>query len=499
MSWALVYSRALAGMSAPLVEVEAHLANGLPAFNIVGLPDTEVKESRDRVRAAIIQSGFDFPARKITVNLAPADLPKESGRFDLPIAIGILAASGQIPAEALKNYELAGELGLSGQIRAVRGVIAMAWAAQKAQRAFILPVANSQQAALLHEATLYGARNLAEVAAHLNQIELIQPITSDNTTPSTHCSVDYPDMADIRGQQTARLALEIAASGGHSLLMSGPPGTGKSMLAQRLPGILPPLTNHELMSVWSLQSLLTSTQQQFSHQRPFRTPHHTASAVALVGGGADPRPGEISLAHHGVLFLDELPEFDRKALEILREPLENGEIHISRAARQVTYPAKFQLIAAMNPCPCGYLGHPKIACRCTVDAIARYRHKISGPLLDRIDLIIEVPSLSSEELFATTSGENSADIQKRVLSARQRQYERQGKINAHLDNKELDQFAHIHQDAKMVLTQILEKLSLSARSFHRLLRIARTLADMAGDQQVDTNHILRAVSFRRAL
>lgn len=499
MSWALVYSRALAGMSAPLVEVEAHLSNGLPAFNIVGLPDTEVKESRDRVRAAIVQSGFEFPAKKITVNLAPADLPKESGRFDLPIAIGILAASGQIPAELLKNYELAGELGLSGQIRAVRGVIAMAWAAQQAQRAFILPATNRQQAALLHEATLYSATNLAEVAAHFNQIAPLQAITPENTAPFAETTPDYPDMADIRGQQTARLALEIAASGGHSLLMSGPPGTGKSMLAQRLPGILPPLSNEELISVWSLQSLLSSTQQHFSRERPFRTPHHTASAVALVGGGTDPRPGEISRAHHGVLFLDELPEFDRKALEILREPLENGEIHISRAARQVTYPASFQLIAAMNPCPCGYLGHPKITCRCSTDAVARYRHKISGPLLDRIDLIIEVPSLSSEELFATTHGESSADIRKRVLLARQRQYQRQGKVNAQLNNKELEQVAQIHQEAKMVLTQILEKLSLSARSFHRLLRIARTLADMTGDSHVDTKHILRAVSFRRAL
>lgn len=499
MSWALIYSRALAGMNAPLVEVEAHLANGLPAFNIVGLPDTEVKESRDRVRAAIVQSGFDFPAKKITVNLAPADLPKESGRFDLPIAMGILAASGQIATEQLKNYEFAGELGLSGKIRSIRGAIAMTWAAQKAQRAFFLPLANAHQATLLKEATVYGASSLAEIGAHFNQIEICSPLKNTKPFSDLAQNIEYPDLADVRGQQTARFALEIAASGGHSLLMSGPPGTGKSMLAQRLPSILPPLTHEELISVWSLQSLLPSERQQYTLQRPFRSPHHSASAVALVGGGADPRPGEISLAHNGVLFLDELPEFDRKALEILREPLENGEIHISRASRQVTYPAQFQLITAMNPCPCGYLGHAKKTCCCSSDAVARYRQKISGPLLDRIDLMVEVPSLLSEDLFSNHLSENSASVRERVAITRQRQYSRQGKVNALLSNKELDSLANINTDVKITLTQILEKLSLSARSFHRLLRVARTLADMAGDHNVEKKHILHAVNFRRAI
>lgn len=364
----------------------------------------------------------------------------------------------------------------------------------------MLPADNARQAALLQQATVYGARSLAEVAAHFNHITILSSISQNELQPADQQQLpDYPDLADVRGQHTARIALEIAASGGHSLLMTGPPGTGKSMLAKRLPGILPPLTQHELISVWSLQSLLHSEQQQYSRLRPFRSPHHTASAIALVGGGPDPRPGEISLAHHGVLFLDELPEFDRKALEILREPLENGEIHISRASRQATYPARFQLIAAMNPCPCGYLGHPQKTCNCTPQAISRYRHKISGPLLDRIDLAIEVPSLTGQDLLNSQPGESSAQVRERVLQTRKRQYERQGKVNAQLNNQELDELAHITQEAKIALTQILEKLSLSARSFHRLLRIARTLADMHNDAEVSPQHILRAVSFRRAL
>lgn len=498
MSLAVIYSRALSGMEAPLVEVEAHLANGLPAFNIVGLPDTEVKESRDRVRAAILQSGFDFPAKKITVNLAPADLPKESGRFDLPIALGILAASGQIAPDKLAHYEFAGELALSGVLRPVRGALAMAWQGMQAGRAFVLPQENAVQAALMQGIAVFGAASLGQVAAHLNGIEpLAQTLPEIQERPSEKAAL--PDLQDVKGQHTARLALEIAAAGGHSLLMMGPPGTGKSMLAQRLPGILPPLTEEELISVWALRSLLPQYQQDLSRSRPYRSPHHSASAVAMVGGGSDPRPGEISLAHHGVLFLDELPEFDRKVLEVLREPLENGEIHISRAARQAVYPAKFQLVAAMNPCPCGYLGHPVKPCRCTPESIARYRSKISGPLLDRIDLTIEVPSLSAAELVQQEAGECSADVLARVNRARAVQYARQGKVNAALSVTELDDMAMVSKEAKTALGELLEKLSLSARSFHRIMRVARTLADLADNEEVGRTHVLRAVSFRRAL
>ncbi|OSI10816.1 YifB family Mg chelatase-like AAA ATPase [Neisseria canis] len=498
MSLAVVYSRALSGMDAPLVEVEAHLANGLPQFNIVGLPDTEVKESRDRVRAAILQSGFDFPAAKITVNLAPADLPKESGRFDLPIALGVLAASGQILQDKLAQYEFAGELALSGALRPVRGALAMAWQGAQSGRSFVLPAQNAVQAAVMDSIAVFGAENLAQVAAHLNGVEPL----SQTAAPERQClseNTGLPDMRDVKGQHTARLALEIAAAGGHSILMVGPPGTGKSMLAQRLPGILPPLTDDELVSVWTLRSLLPQHLQNLSTQRPFRSPHHSASAVALVGGGSDPRPGEISLAHQGVLFLDELPEFDRKVLEVLREPLESGEIHISRAARQATYPAKFQLVAAMNPCPCGYFGHPVKLCRCTPDSIQRYRDKISGPLLDRIDLTIEVPSIPAGELTQIQAGESSEHILQRVMAARSRQLGRQGKTNAQLSVTELDEKAMISEEAKQALGDLIDKLSLSARSFHRIMRVARTLADLNNDETVNRQHVLRAVSFRRAL
>lgn len=496
MTFSVVNSRALSGMDAPLVEVETHLANGLPQFNIVGLPDTEVKESRDRVRAAILQSGFAFPAQKITVNLAPADLPKESGRFDLPIAIGILAASGQVNPDDLARYEFAGELALSGSLRPIRGALAMAWQGQQAGRAFVLPEDNAEQVAMMPNIEAYGAGSLNAVAAHLNRLEPLPRAQSRQRQPENRNTLD---LKDVKGQHTARLALEIAAAGGHSLLMVGPPGTGKSMLAQRLPSILPPLTADEQIEVWALRSLLPQHAHDFSRERPMRMVHNSASSAALVGGGSDPRPGEISLATHGVLFLDELPEFDRKVLEMLRDPLESGQIHISRAARQVTYPAKFQLVAAMNPCPCGYLGHPTKPCRCTPDAVKRYRDKISGPLLDRIDLTIEVPVLPAADLTSSQAGESSATVRQRVIRAREIQYQRQGKINAKLLPNELDTLAQIDDEAKQALAQMLEKLSLSARSFHRILRVSRTLADLAGDTVVTRGHVLQAIGFRRAI
>lgn len=446
----------------------------------------------------LFKAVLNSPPKKITVNLAPADLPKESGRFDLPIAIGILAASGQVAPEKLAEYEFAGELALSGLLRPVRGALAMAWQGMQAKRAFVLPEENAGQAAVMRGITVYGARSLGEVAAHLNGIEpLVQTDCQVPQMPSENTKL--LDLVDVKGQHTARLALEIAAAGGHSLLMMGPPGTGKSMLSQRLPGILPPLTEDELVEVWALRSLLPNHQQQLDSNRPFRSPHHSASAAAMVGGGSDPRPGEISLAHHGVLFLDELPEFDRKVLEVLREPLENGEIHISRAARQAVYPAKFQLVAAMNPCPCGYLGHPVKPCRCTPESVARYRSKISGPLLDRIDLTIEVPSLSAAELMQQEAGERSASVLERVIAARDKQYARQGKVNAALSVSELDTSARIQKEAQEALGSLLEKLSLSARSFHRIMRVARTLADLAGDEEVGRSHVMKAIGFRRAL
>ena len=365
-------------------------------------------------------------------------------------------------------------------------------------RPAVLPQENAEQAAVMRGIAVYGARSLGEVAAHLNGIEpLTQTECKLTQRPSEQSKI--PDLADVKGQHTARLALEIAAAGGHSLLMMGPPGTGKSMLSQRLPGILPPLTEDELVEVWALRSLLPNHQQQLDSNRPFRSPHHSASSAAMVGGGSDPRPGEISLAHHGVLFLDELPEFDRKVLEVLREPLENGEIHISRAARQAVYPAKFQLVAAMNPCPCGYLGHPSKPCRCTPESVARYRNKISGPLLDRIDLTIEVPSLSAAELMQQEAGESSATVLERVTAARKIQYNRQGKVNAELSVSELDGKARIQKEAQEALGTMLEKLSLSARSFHRIMRVARTLADLAGDEEVSKTHVMKAIGFRRAL
>lgn len=493
MAIAVLYSRALTGMHAPEVIVEAHLANGLPSFTIVGLPEAEVKEARDRVRAAIQNSRFDFPVSRITVNLAPADLPKESGRYDLPIALGILAASGQIPVASLNNYEFAGELALTGELRAIRGALAMTLGAVSSGRSFILPATNAAEAALVEQAVVYPATSLLAVCAHLTRTTLLSPEPHQITAARAY----YPDFRDVKGQNAVKRALEIAAAGGHSVLMSGPPGTGKSMLASRFPGILPEMSETEAIESAALVSLNGGFRIAHWRQRPFRSPHHTASAVALVGGGGNPRPGEISLAHHGVLFLDELPEFPRTVLEVLREPLESGNITISRATRQVDFPAQFQLIAAMNPCPCGYLGHTSGKCRCTPDQITRYRGRLSGPLLDRIDMQIEVPSLHQEELLGAATGESSTDIQLRVDAARSIQLTRQGKTNAMLGNNEIDLYCTPDTAGMALLKNAINRLNLSARAYHRILKVARTVADLSTHADITSQHIAETIQYRR--
>ena len=508
MSLAVLKSRALSGMSAPEVTVEVHLANGLPAFTIVGLPETEVKESKDRVRAAIQNARFDFPTQRITVNLAPADLPKESGRFDLPIALGILAASGQIPSEALGDYEFAGELSLSGELRPIRGALAMTFAmAQSAAKegpsktkssAFILPSANAEEASLVKETPILPADSLLQVCAHFaarSDEQRLVPYRAGETTNLAQ----YPDMQEVKGQQQAKRALEIAAAGLHSALMIGPPGTGKSMLAARFAGILPSMTDQEALESAAVQSLCGGFHIERWKLRPYRAPHHTASAVALVGGGGNPRPGEISLAHRGVLFLDELPEFDRKVLEVLREPLESGHISISRAARQAEFPARFQLIAAMNPCPCGYFGHFNGKCRCTPDAIARYQGRLSGPLLDRIDMQIPVNALPHSDLVKLADGEHSIDIRARVERAFQRQLERQGKANNLLSTSEIDRYCQAEQTAIELLQKAMTKFNWSARAYHRVLKVARTIADLANAADIKQQHVAEAIQYRRAL
>jgi magnesium chelatase family protein len=498
MALAVVYSRGKLGLEAPLVTVEVHLSNGLPSFSIVGLPEMAVRESKDRVRGALLNSRFDFPAKRITVNLAPADLPKEGGRFDLPIAIGILAASQQMRCENLEQYEIIGELSLGGNLRDVPGILPVSIATAKAQRRLIVATDNAAEAALVNKAQIYPAKHLLDVCAHFNQQLSITALSG--TLPEADAATNLLNMADVTGQFHAKRALEIAASGLHNLLFVGPPGTGKSMLAARLPSITPPLNDEQVLetaAIWSVSGLQRPLQDW--RIPPFRSPHHSASAPALVGGGSIPKPGEISLAHNGVLFLDELPEFDRKVLEVLREPLETGHISIARAAARSEFPAHFQFIAAMNPCPCGYLGEDSGRCHCTSAQVQRYRARISGPLFDRIDLHVEVSRLPQAEMTSIndTNNETSQHILERVIATRKRALNRRGHLNARLTPTEIKLDCPLDETSSKLLEQAIDKLGLSHRAFHRILKMARTIADMQADDTIQATHISEAISYRR--
>ncbi|QKE65340.1 YifB family Mg chelatase-like AAA ATPase [Aquipseudomonas campi] len=495
MSLAIVHSRAQVGVEAPAVTVEAHLANGLPSMALVGLPETAVKESKDRVRSAILNSGFEFPTRRITLNLAPADLPKDGGRFDLAIALGVLAASGQVPAASLDNLECLGELALSGAVRPVQGVLPAALAARAAGRTLVVPSANAEEACLASGLSVLAIEHLLQLAAHLNGHTPLAPYQASGLLRT--CT-PYPDLAEVQGQLAAKRALLIAASGGHNLLFTGPPGTGKTLLASRLPGLLPPLDEEEALQVAAIHSVASQAPLTSWPQRPFRQPHHSASGPALVGGGSRPQPGEITLAHQGVLFLDELPEFDRKVLEVLREPLESGQIVIARARDKVRFPARFQLVAAMNPCPCGYLGDPSGRCRCSTEQIQRYRGKLSGPLLDRIDLHLTVARESTALHADPESGQNSASVAAEVANARQRQMRRQGCANAFLDLPGLRQHCPLQADDQRWLESACERLNLSLRAAHRLLKVARTLADLQELEHISRAHLAEALQYRPA-